>query len=166
MSVYLILSTSVVVCRNVSFLESALEVTNIVLPYISELSSCHLSSCWRVFFESREIEERGAKYFSQVFCRFVSLPTYAAKAEGCCCCFRECPCKDTWISPLVWACLFSFLALIITCNLFQKGEVWVPGSTRNPDLYILKDQVLVSLWNWKFECPSCLLHPISFLAPL
>lgn len=28
------------------------------------------------------------------------------------------------------------------CVLVQKTELWVPGSTRNPETYILKDQVL------------------------
>ena len=44
----------------------------------------------------------------------------------------------------------------------QKTDVWVPGSTRNPETYILKDQVLVNslqLKTWPLTVWNCVNCP-------
>lgn len=40
---------------------------------------------------------------------------------------------------ITWGFPFSYAT-----NILQKAEVWVPGNGRNPETYILKDQVLIA----------------------
>jgi hypothetical protein len=56
--------------------------------------------------------------------------------------------KDEWFN-VVKSLLHDLTAFL----LLQKVESWVPGSTRNLETYILKDQVVLNILKFKVLFP-------------
>lgn len=93
---------------------------------------------------------------------------------------QSCPIASTWcqgkklllvLIMLRWGFFFfcPFLFNQSTCysqfsfyQVLQKTEIWVPGSGRNPDTYILKDQVLLIVSQSSFPFHSLHLQFIYF----